>query len=326
MTGRLDMSACPVPAWLPGGHAQTIYPALWAPRPSMVWNRERLETPDGDFVDLDWSHGTANKGVLILFHGLEGSSRSHYAGSIGHYFVQRGWQVVMPHFRGCSGEPNRRVRAYHSGDAQEIGWLIEQITQRPSHGPRVAVGISLGGNALLRWLGEQGQSVCHVAAAAAVSAPLDLAAGGAALERGFNRVYTRNFLTTLKPKTLEKARRFPGAFNVQAIRRARNLREFDDAYTAPIHGYRDAADYWARASSKPLLHRIAIPTLVLNARNDPFLPAQHLPSVQEVSQAVTLHQPAQGGHVGFLTGRWPGTLEWLPQRLERHLREAGVHG
>ncbi len=326
MAGRLDTSACPVPAWLPGGHAQTIYPALWAPRPTVAWQRERLETPDGDFVDLDWTNGPATRGRLVLFHGLEGSSRSHYACSIGHHFAQRGWQVVLPHFRGCSGEPNQQVRAYHSGDSTEIGWLIQQIAQRPCAGPLVAVGISLGGNALLRWLGEQGNAVAHVAAAAAVSAPIDLAAGGAALERGFNRVYTRNFMATLKPKTLEKARRFPGTFDAQAIARARNLREFDDAYTAPVHGYRDSADYWARASAKPLLGRVAIPTLVLNARNDPFLPARHLPGPEQVSAQVTLHQPAQGGHVGFLTGRWPGRLDWLPRRLERHWHEAGLHG
>ena len=250
-----------------------------------------------------------------MFHGLEGSSQSHYALAFMHALAQRGWLGAIPHFRGCSGEANRTARAYHSGDAAEIAWLLQRFREQHPQRALYAVGVSLGGNALLRWLGEAGSAAQFVQAAAAVSAPLDLAAGGAALGRGLNRLYTRMFLNTLKPKTLAKIARYPHLAAAHDIHRARNLYEFDNLYTAPVHGYHNTEDYWQRASAKPVLRDIQIPTLVLNARNDPFLPAQHLPRINEVSNYVTLEQPASGGHVGFVVGNFPGRLNWLPQRL-----------
>lgn len=296
------------------------------PRPSVHYRRERWETPDADFVDVDWlvaaQSDPTHTPLVVMFHGLEGSSHSHYALALMHAVEQRGWLGAIPHFRGCSGEPNRSARAYHSGDSAEIAWLLQRFRAQHPQRALYAVGISLGGNALLRWLGEAGAAAQFVQAAAAVSAPLDLAAGGAALSRGMNRLYTRLFLNTLKPKTLAKIARYPHLARPDEIRRARNLYEFDNLYTAPVHGYRNTEDYWQRASAKPVLGQIQVPTLVMNALNDPFLPAQHLPHAHQVSAQVTLEQPAQGGHVGFVVGAFPGRLDWLPQRLLQFFEQA----
>jgi predicted alpha/beta-fold hydrolase len=200
--------------------------------------------------------------------------------------------------------------------------MLRRLAAEPG-GALYAVGVSLGGNALLKWLGERGAGAATVVrAAAAVSAPVDLTAAGNALERGFNRVYTRNFLVTLKRKGAAKLARFPGLFSGPLVARSRTLREFDDLVTAPLHGFRDAADYWQRASAKPWLAHIRVPTLLVNARNDPFLPAADLPRADEVSPQVTLEFPATGGHVGFVHGPFPGRYDWLPRRIAAFLDEA----
>ena len=314
------------PPWLPGGNLQTIWAALYARRvrgPRPRFERERWDTPDGDFVDVDWLQGAAGETLLVLFHGLEGSSDSHYAQAFAEFARERHLRFAVPHFRGCSGELNRAARAYHSGDFEEIDWILRRF--RAVHAGRiVAVGVSLGGNALMRWAGEQGAAAgAVVGAVAAVSAPLDLAAGGHAIGRGFNRlVYTRMFLRTMKPKAYAKLAQHPGLFDRAAMQRARDLYEFDNIFTAPLHGFRDTDDYWARASAKPLLPRIRIPALVLNARNDPFVPAASLPTPQEVSACVTLWQPAHGGHVGFASGRWPGHVRPMPEAVGQWLLQA----
>jgi len=303
------------PKWLPGGHAQTIYPLLIKPD-LPAYRRERRTTPDGDFIDMDWIDGDAAQPLVILFHGLEGSSGSHYAISLMNAVRARGWSGIVSHFRGCSGELNHRPRAYHSGDSDEIDWVLRCLRQEHPKRTIYVAGVSLGGNALLKWLGEREFLAGSIVdAAASVCAPLDLTVCGHHLGRGFNRLYTQHFLNTLKATAAEKLKRFPGIFDEQRMRRARNLYEFDDVVTAPLHGYRDADDYWLRASAKPLLRGIRLPTLVLNARNDPFLPAHALPHDNEVSGKVTLHQPHEGGHVGFVSGSLPGRLDWLPQRL-----------
>ena len=313
------------PRWLPGGHAQTLYAALAVPRPGVAYRRERWDTPDGDFIDLDWAEpkeqGTRDKGqgkapLVVLFHGLEGSSRSHYALTLMAALHSRGLRGVVVHFRGCSGELNRLPRAYHSGDAQEIDWILRRLRAQNPAAPLFATGVSLGGNALLKWLGDSGDAATRVIdGAAAVSAPLDVLAMGDELGRGFNLVYSRNFLQTLKAKALAKLERYPGLFDREAVRAARTLREFDDLVTAPLHGFRNTDDYWTRASSKPGLKNIRVRTLVLNARNDPFLPVTALPGTGEVSPSVTLEQPAAGGHVGFVSGGFPGDFDWLPRRI-----------
>ncbi len=302
------------PRWLRGGHAQTVYPALFLRGRLPRYRRERWDTPDADFIDLDFLDAAADAPRVVLFHGLEGSSSSHYAVALMRALERARWNGVVVHFRGCSGEANRLPRAYHSGDAAEIGWIIARLAE--AGGPLYAVGVSLGGNALLKWLGESGaQAGTVLRAAAAVSAPLDLMAAGAALGQGVNLIYTRMFLATLRSKSLHKLERYPGLFDRERMLAARNLRQFDDVVTAPLHGFRDTDDYWTRASSKHVLAGVRLPTLVLNAKNDPFLPARHLPRSAEVSSMVSLDQPEEGGHVGFAGGAFPGNLDWLPQRL-----------
>ena len=302
------MSSYEAPWWLPGGHLQTIVAAL-LPAPRVAWSRERWETPDGDFIDLDWAGGDANPdGPLVaLFHGLEGSSRSPYARAIAARALAMGWRCVVPHFRGCSGELNRLPRAYHSGDSAEIDWILRRL------GARQAVGISLGGNALLKLLGEQGDKAI-IQKAVAISAPLDLAAAGRSLDAGLSReIYTRIFLRSLKRKTLEKIERQKIAVDAARVRRARTFWEFDDSVTAPLHGFLGADDYWARSSSGPWLARIRIPTLVINARNDPFMPEAALDAIRNSGQVppnVVLEFPRTGGHAGF-----PGRNRWLAQRV-----------
>ncbi|MEY8875814.1 MAG: YheT family hydrolase [Leptothrix sp. (in: b-proteobacteria)] len=344
----IDAAATPddarlrAPLWLPGGQAQTIWPALFSRRHGAVapvFRRERWHTPDGDFVDADWlvdevagvaRHGASDaapdaapvtpsppmapeRPLLVLFHGLEGTSRSHYAQAFADWARRHGWAMVVPHFRGCSGELNLAPRAYHSGDFVEIGWMLQQARQR-HRGAIVAVGVSLGGNALLRWGEESGHSASATACAiAAVCAPIDLAAAGDAIGRGLNRwIYTPMFLRTMKPKALAKLAQHPGLFDAERLRAARTLYEFDNLFTGPLHGFKGTDDYWRRASAKPALASLRLPTLVLNPLNDPFVPAASLPRSVPKGSAVTLWQPPQGGHVGFPTGAFPGHVLDLP--------------
>ncbi len=307
------------PPWLRGAHAQTIWPAFLA-RPRVRWHREAVETPDGDAWQFDWldAPAKADAPLVALFHGLEGSSASHYARALMAEVAKRGWRGVVPHFRGCGGVPNRRPRAYHSGDHEEVGAMLAAVRGRIGNAPLFVAGVSLGGSALLNWLGRAGAGAASIVTrAAAVSAPLDLTAAGRSIDRGANRIYAYTFLRTLNPKARAIASRFPGSLDPARLGRLRTMWAFDEAVTAPLHGFRGADDYWSRASSKPWLARIAVPTLVLNARNDPFIPASSLASAADVSPAVVLEQPAHGGHAGFVTGRFPGRLDWLPRRLLR---------
>jgi len=315
-----ESTAYRAPAWLPGGHLQTIYTSLIIRVPPVAYRRERLELPDGDFLDFDWVDGQTNAPVVVLFHGLEGSADSHYARNLMAHVRTRGWHGAVAHFRGCSGEDNRLPRAYFAGDSADIEAILRHVKSQHPAAPVYAAGVSLGGNALLKWLGERGESArLLVERAAGISAPLDLTAAGHTLDHGFNRrVYTAHFLLTLKAKALRKAARFPGVLDAKAIAAATTFREFDTLVTALLHGFRDAEDYWLRVSSKPLLKTIAVPTLVINAKNDPFLPAWALPGPADVSPAVTLAQPDSGGHVAFPSGPFPGNIDWLPNRLMQH--------
>jgi len=308
------------PLWLPGGNLQTIWAALYGRRvvtPLPDYRRERWTAPDGDFIDVDFldAPGEGPKPLLVLFHGLEGSSRSHYSEAFAALASERGWDYAVPHFRGCSGELNLAPRAYHSGDFEEIGWILARMRERRE--VVWAAGVSLGGNALMRWAEEAGSEASKVVrAAASISAPLDLAAGGSAIGRGFNKlVYTRMFLSTMKPKALAKLAQHPGLFDGEKLFAARNLYEFDNVFTAPLHGFRDTDDYWTRGSAKPHLNAIRIPALVVNAINDPFVPAASLPRPGEVGSHVTLWQPAHGGHVGFPLGMPPGHVRGMPERV-----------
>ena len=325
-----------------------------------MFRRERWVTPDDDFVDVDWlkpgvdeqrraaddakepcpiwlqqgksalpgasalsGMKTPGKPVLlVVFHGLEGSSGSHYAEALADVARSRGWACAVPHFRGCSGEVNRAPRAYHSGDFEEIDWFLRRFKSQHA-GPVLAVGISLGGNALMRWAGELGTAAgTVVAGVASVCSPLDLTASGGAISRGFNRrVYTPMFLKTLVPKALQMLDQHPGLYSREALLAARDLYEFDDVVTAPIHGFKNAEDYWARASAKPYLRNIEVPALALNALNDPFIPAWSLPKASEVSRSVTLWQPVQGGHAGFPAAPFPGHVRAMPEAVTGFLAD-----
>ena len=311
---------------------QTIWPAVFSRRthgPAPAFRRERWTTPDADFIDVDFLAGGEGRPpaahpvetpMLVVFHGLEGSSRSHYCQAFAEVAQERGWACALPHFRGCSGELNHAPRAYHSGDYEEIAWILAQLRARHP-GPVIAAGVSLGGNALLRWAAEAGSDASsHVKAVAAICSPLDLAAGGHAIGRGFNRqIYTRMFLRTMVPKALRKWEQHPGLFDRDALLAARDLYAFDNVFTAPVHGFRNTEDYWHRASSKPLLSHIRVPALVVNALNDPFVPASSLPRAGEVGPCVTLWQPSHGGHVGFAQGPWPGHVRAMPDAVSAWL-------
>jgi len=309
--------------WLAGGHLQTIWPAIygrhWHSSLQQLrshYQRERWNTPDGDFIDLDWMAGSPDRPLLVLFHGLEGSSASHYALAFAEFAQGQGLGFVVPHFRGCSGELNLAPRAYHSGDFEEIDWVLKRLRQKHA-GPLLAVGVSLGGNALMRWAQESGsQAIQVVTALASVSAPLDLVASGQAMGRGFNRqVYTRMFMASMKPKALRKLAQHPGLFSKQDLHAARDLYAFDNVFTAPLHGFKNTLDYWQRASAQPRLDQVQVPALVVNALNDPFVPAKSLPKAAQVSRHVTLWQPQHGGHVGFASGRPPAHLRALPETV-----------
>lgn len=295
------------PRWLPGAHLQTIYPALFLKRPLPPLDREIWTAPDDDILALDWLKGEPGKPLLVHFHGLEGSSRSHYARAMLRHLHRIGWNGVVVHFRGCGGVTNRAMRAYHAGDTQEIDWIMHKIAAR--HGPVYTFGVSLGGNAMLKWLGEQAHRARElVRGAVALSIPFDLQAAGRVLDTGLNRVfYTRHFLTTLKQKAL-RLRLSP-----QELSKISTLREFDDKVTAPLHGFENVDDYWNKASSRPWLRHIAVPTLLLQAKNDPFLPPEGLPHPNELNDRVELRLFDQGGHAGFVSGPFPGCLDWLPQ-------------
>ncbi|WP_090142417.1 YheT family hydrolase [Limnohabitans sp. DM1] len=316
------------PLWLPGGHAQTIWSALYAKtrlKPPKVLNRERWMTPDQDFIDVDFQVASHRvRPLLVLFHGLEGSSKSHYAQSFADWAAAFDVNLAIPHFRGCSGELNIAPRAYHSGDHEEVDWVLRRLRREHQlHGGRtlIAAGVSLGGNALMRWAAEHGHHAKITAdAVASICSPLDLVKSGNAIGQGFNRqVYTRMFLRTMKPKALAKWSQHPGLFDRCKLLSARDLYEFDNVFTAPVHGFRNTDEYWRRASAKPLMKDIRIPALALNALNDPFVPVDSLPQAVDVSDEVTLWQPKEGGHVGFAQGPWPSHVRGLPEAVGQWL-------
>jgi uncharacterized protein len=312
------------PFWLPTGHLQTIYAGAVASAPTVDYRRERWELPDGDFVDVDWADNAATSQtapVVALFHGLEGSSQSNYARALMHATLAKGWRGVVIHFRGCSGEPNRLPRVYYAGDTDEIQGLLSRLRTHVPEAPIYAVGVSLGANALLKWLGESSESAKRtISKAVAVSAPIDLAASANALDTGLNRIlYTPRFVDSMRPKALSLSARFPGLLDDKKIKAAKTIHDIDNAVTAVLYGAKDAEDYYAKNASKPWLKGINLPTLILNAKNDPFLPAETLPSTSEVSASVHLEYPETGGHVGFTSSN-----DWLPTRILDFFTDASL--
>ena len=307
------------PWWGRSAHVQTIWAAV-RPRPRLPLRRERIETPDGDFVDLDWTDGPAGTPLLLVLHGLEGSARSHYVTALIEAGRARGWRAVTLNFRSCSGELNRLPRFYHSGDTGDLDHVVRTLLD-DEPGVRLGlVGVSLGGNVLLKWLGEQSDAAPPaIVGAVGISVPFDLAACARRLDRGVQRrIYTANFMRTLRDKVADKARHYPGFVDVDAARRARTFTEYDRVVTAPLGGFADEVDYWTRSSSGPYLPRIRRPTLLLSARDDPFVPPASLPDPRGLPPAVVADYQDRGGHAGFLEGRWPWRARgWVePRALE----------
>jgi uncharacterized protein len=297
---------------------------VWGPlfrRQRVSWRRERIVTRDGDFVDLDWAEAApATAPLLLILHGLEGSSRSHYVVGLAREALARGWRVVTLNFRSCSGELNRRPQFYHSGHTDDLDEVVRLLLER-ERGMRLgAVGISLGGNVLLKWLGErEAEAPAALAGAVAISVPFDLECCARALERGVPRwVYAPNFLRTMRDKVRRKADRDPdlsGVVNLPGALRARTFAEYDRAVTAPLNGFADELDYWQRASSGPYLLRIRRPTLLVNALDDPIVPRRALPDPARLPPTVRAEFPPRGGHAGFIEGRWPWRVRsWAEAR------------
>jgi predicted alpha/beta-fold hydrolase len=299
--------------WLPGAHLQTVWRTVPHPRRLVPVRRERLETPDGDELWVDHVDGPAGAPRLLILHGLEGSSHSAYAQGLLAAAKRAGWRASALNFRSCARDlaargrwiPNRRARLYHSGETTDLAFVISRLAPADPAAPLYAAGVSLGGNVLLKWLGENPEQR-SIAAAAAVSAPYDLGAGGLYMESGLGPRYVAHLLRTLKMKAVDHARRFPEAaerIDIPRALRARSFFEFDDSATAPLHGFAGAKDYYARSSSLGFVGKIETPTLCISSDDDPFLPARVLDAVEaEKSAAVTLRRTRRGGHVGFVGG------------------------
>ncbi|MES2218159.1 MAG: hydrolase [Pseudomonadota bacterium] len=306
--------------WLPGPHLQTLWPPLFRRfKNKLPLRRERIELADGDFVDLDWSqreHGP----IVLLLHGLEGSVNSPYARGLLHECNAQGWRAVVMHFRGCSGELNRLPRAYHSGDTADLAEVVNLLREREPNTVLAAIGVSLGGNVLLKWLGETGSNNPLITAAA-ISVPFDLSKSVDFLQQGFSRVYDKHLLTCVKEKFARKLATTELAVSLSQLQSFKNLREFDDKITAPLHGFIDAADYYIKSSCRPYLSSINVPTLIVNALDDPFVPIEVIPTVQEISSQVTLALTERGGHVGFIGGASPWRPEyWLENEVAAFLK------
>jgi predicted alpha/beta-fold hydrolase len=306
--------------WLPGRHLQTLWPPFFRRfKKTSSLRRERIELPDGDFVDLDWSQRTTGPIVLVL-HGLEGSANSPYARGFVSACEQQGWRAVVMHFRSCSGELNRLPRAYHSGDTADVAAVAKVLQAREPNTPLAAIGVSLGGNVLLKWLGETG-SDNPLTTAIAISVPFELAKSAMFLQRGFSRVYDKHLLTCLKQKFADKLALPPLSLTASQLKALRNLHEFDDLITGPLHGFADAADYYAKASCRQYLSTITVPTLIVNALDDPFVPREVVPTADELSPQVTLALTARGGHVGFIGGATPWRPQyWLDNEVTKFLK------
>ena len=308
------------PLLLRGGHVQTILGAYRRRRTQATFVRERWELEDGDFLDVDWAR-RGHARLAILSHGLEGSSAQGYIRGLAAALGAAGWDVLAWNLRGCSGEPNRLPRFYHSGETGDLRTVIARAAQDYEH--IALAGFSLGGNITLKYLGEAPPHP-HIVCAAAISVPIDLASCARRLDRAWdNRLYLRRFLASMRAKIAAKARQFPDRFEVRGLDSVTTFEEFDGRFTAPLHGFRDADDYWTCCSARPFLPALTVPTLFLNARNDPFLTDRCFPAPEaEESAHLFLEAPASGGHVGFLDFHNGGS-PWWERRVVEFLTSAG---
>jgi predicted alpha/beta-fold hydrolase len=315
--------------WLPGPHLQTLWPVLFRFRPRPPRTRERLRTPDGDFIDLDWC-GPKAAPIVMLLHGLSGSSQSSYIRGMQDALFKRGLRSVALNFRGCSGQPNLTARCYHSGDTEDLDYVYRRLRLREPATPLAAVGYSLGGNVLLKWLGEQGKAV-DLSAAAAVSVPLLLSLCADRMDKGFSRLYRNRLLHELKHYVRNKCdylRRSDNAREAEKLERLgdlggiRSFWEYDDRVVAPLYAFRDVHDYYRRSSSRQFLKSIQTPTLIVHSADDPFMAPAVIPQEHELSPFVHLEITLGGGHVGFVAGGVPGRpCYWLEQRIPSFLED-----
>lgn len=309
--------------WLPNPHLQTIWPVLY-PRSfkHLVLERERLELPDGDFIDLDWVKGSGTGPVVLLLHGLEGSIESHYAKGMLSEITNQGWRGVFMHFRGCSGVPNRLLRGYHSGETGDVEFVTRVVMERTNHAPIAAIGVSLGGNVLLKWLGETGASN-PLTAAIAISVPFELHKAAKRVQQGFSRFYQWYFIKCLRERLATKVLQVPShQLDLWCINQVNTMYDFDDKITAPLHGFSGVDEYYNASSSRGYLHSIKVPTLILHSKDDPFMSSDVIPELKELSSSTKLEVTMAGGHVGFVGGKYPWKPEyWIEKRAPIFLKE-----
>jgi predicted alpha/beta-fold hydrolase len=290
------------PLLLRSAHLQTIYPSLFRRVRLITDQRERITTPDDDFLDLDWARPHAGRRLAVLTHGLEGNSRGNYCQGMAAALVRAGWDVLAWNFRGCSDQPNEKLQSYHSGATDELQIVLNHVFATTDYSEISLVGFSLGGNLLLKYLGDQAGGIDpRIQAAVAFSVPCDLARSAKRLEHWMNRIYMARFMRTLRAKVKEKAQRFPEQVSVAGLDAMRTFAEFDDVYTGPIHGFKGAEDYWTQSSCRYVLNNIAVPTLLISALDDPFLTAECFPyQAAAVNPNFSLETPKHGGHLGFV--------------------------
>ncbi|OGT47311.1 MAG: alpha/beta hydrolase [Gammaproteobacteria bacterium RIFCSPHIGHO2_12_FULL_41_20] len=308
--------------WLPNSHLQTLWPVFCRRRQikNLKLTRERVELPDGDFIDLDWA-GEDNGPIVLILHGFEGSIESHYARGLLQAISQNGWRGVFMHFRGCSGEPNRLPRSYHSGETNDVAIIIRVLQKREPGVPLAAIGISLGGNVLLKWSGEMGTHN-PLRAAIAISVPFELHKAASRIQQGFSKVYQWYFLRCLRIRLSQKFQVVAAPIDTAYLSQCRTIMDFDNSITAPLHGFADADEYYTIASSRQYLHAIDVPTLILHAKDDPFMTEDVIPQAHELSPQVKMEITESGGHVGFVSGAVPWRPEyWLEKRIPEFLHE-----
>lgn len=306
--------------WLPNSHLQTLWPVICRRRIKIKLERERLELPDGDFLDLDWVNKNTSAPLVLLLHGLEGSVHSHYAGGMLNTIAKSGWRGVFMHFRGCSGEPNRLPQSYHSGDTEDVSYLMKVLQDRFPNTFFAAVGFSLGGNVLLKWLGETGWQN-PLKAAIAISVPFELHKTALRVQKGFSKFYQWYFIRCLRDRWTHKFKVNSIPLDPNILHEVKTMVDFDEKVTAPLHGFSGADEYYNLSSSRKYLRKIRIPTLILHAKDDPFMSEDIIPEPKELAKHVILEVTDTGGHVGFVAGKYPWWPQyWLEERVSDFLK------
>src|SRR5579885_989995 len=308
--------------WLPNSHLQTIWPAVCrSDIKNLPLVRERFELPDGDFIDIDWLGKDRSGSIVLILHGFEGSIDSHYSKGMLQTLNQHGWRGAFMHFRGCSGEPNRLVRGYHSCDTCDVAIILNTLLNREPDTDIAAIGYSLGGNVLLKWLGETGGNN-PLKAATAISVPFELHKAAKRIRQGFSRFSEWYLVKCARESLIEKFQRMQAPVNLSDLSNVQDIRDLDGKYTVPVHGFSSVDEYYSISSSRQYLRGIQVPTLLVHAKDDPFMSEDVIPTQEELSQHVILEVTETGGHVGFVSGTLPWRPQyWLEERVPEFLRE-----